>query len=269
MSSDSQPPRRKLPQVWRHAMWHSESGLIVSPFNRTLPSAAVSDPHSRRPEDLIKPRLLQDDNIYLAFYPRRPIHQGALFSVLAISRDDLLNSIRVVGNENPPRYVLDPSIQSRWKNLETPLLEVSQTLYGAHKERQNFPLLSYPRWPHQYGYGVPHNSKELAYYCAKKSLAAFSMLAAFTTFVLSLWLTEYEDDCCAEAFAVLAERNHDRLPRVWLEYLKDSIVGNLSPGLRPGGFLNPYLTRIFLNSLVRGFHSGSCGERTMPNTRIS
>ena len=224
-------------------MWHSESGLVVSPLNHTLPSAAVSDPHSRRPGDLVKPRLLQDDNIYLAFYPRRPIHRGPLFTVLAISRDELFNSIHVVRNENPRRYVLDPSIQSRWKSLEIPLLEVAQTLYGAHKERHSFPLLSYPRWPHQYGYDVAHSSKEIAYYCAKKSLAAFSMLAAFTTFVLSLWLTEYEDDCFAEAFAFLAERKRDGLPRVWLEYLKDSIVGNLSPGLRPGGFLNPYVTR--------------------------
>ena len=227
-------------------MWHSVSGLVVSPFNRTLPSAVVSNPKSTRPDDLTNPRLLQDDNIYLAFYPRRAIHRGTLFSVLSIRSDLLSNSIMPVtessGTESS-RYALDPSIQSRWKTLETPLLQVAQTLYAAHPDKANFPPLLYPRWPHQYGYEDSHRTKELAYDCAKKSLAAFSMLVAFTTFVLSLWLTEYEDDCFAAAFAVLAQRHRDGLPRVWLEYLKDSIVGDLSPGLRPGGFLNPYSTR--------------------------
>ena len=225
-------------------MWHSVSGLVVSPFSRTLPSAVVSNPKSTRPEDLTNPRLLQDDNIYLAFYPRRPIHRGPLFSVLAVSRDQLSNSIMPVDqNSDSSRYALDPSIQSRWKTLETPLLEVARTLYDAHPQKAHFPPLLYPRLPHQYGYYDSHRTKELAYNCAKKSLAAFSMLVAFTTFVLSLWLTEYEDDCFAAAFAVLEQRHCDGLPRVWLEYLKDSIVGNLSPGLRPGGFLSPYVTR--------------------------
>ena len=202
----------------------------------------------------MKPRLLQDDNIYYAFYPRRPIHRGPLFSALAVSRDELSNSIiRVNENSGSPRYVLNPSIQTRWKTLETPLLEVAHTLYEAHPDKAKFPFLSYPRWPHQYGYDDSHSSKELAYHCAKKSLAAFSMLVAFTTFALSLWLTEYEDDCFATAFAVLAERKRDALPRVWLEYLKGSIIGNLSPGLRPGGFLNPYITHwgIYLSRFTR------------------
>lgn len=235
-------------------MWHSVSGLVVSPFSRTLPSAVVSDPHSNRPEDWMKPRLLQDDNVYFAFYPRRPIHRGELFSVLAVSRDELSRSIVVVGeNSKSPRYALDPSIQSRWKSLETPLLEVAQTLYETHPEKAKFPLISFPRWPHQYGYDNSHSSKDVAYHCAKKSLAAFSMLVAFTTFVLSLWLTEYEDDCFSAAFTFLAQRKRDALPRVWLEYLKDSIVGNLSPGLRPGCFLNPYVTHwgAFLSRFTR------------------
>jgi len=68
------------------------------------------------------------------------------------------------------------------------------------------------------------------------------MLTAFTTFILSLWLTEYEDDCLTKAFDILAQRNGDALPRVWLQYLKESIVSNFSTGLRPGAFLNPYTT---------------------------
>jgi hypothetical protein len=242
MSSKSQPRRDKLPQVWRNAMWHSVSGLVVSPSSRMLPSTVVSDPQSIRPDDWMKPRLLQDDNIYLAFYPRRPIHRGTLFSALAVSRDEISTSIRLTGNPQSPRYILDPSIQARWKTLETPLLTVVHTLYDAHKHKVHFPIIAYPRWPHQHGYEDSHNTRELAYHCAKKSLAAFSTLVAFTTFVFSLWLTEYADDCFAEAFAVLAERHRDTLPRVWLQYLKDSVVCTLTPGLRPGGFLNPYVS---------------------------
>jgi hypothetical protein len=65
----------------------------------------------------------------------------------------------------------------------------------------------------------------------KQSLKAFTFLTAFTTLVLSLWLTENKDDCLDKAFNLLAERKADALPRIWLQYLKDSIVCNFSPGL--------------------------------------
>lgn len=224
-------------------MWHPQSGLVVSPFSRTLPSAVVSDPESTRPDDFCKPRLLKDDNIYLAFYPRQPIHRGPLFSVLAVSPEDLSNSICTTAIRNgEPMYILDSAIRSRWKNLETSLLEVARTLYFAHPKNRFFPVLSYPRWPFEHGYEDAHKTRELTLHCAKKSLTAFSLLTAFTTFVLSLWLTENEDDCLDAAFALLTERKADALPRVWLQYLKDSIVCNFSPGLRPGGFLNSYVT---------------------------
>ena len=242
MSSESEAPRRKLPQVWRHAFWHLHSGLVVSPLSRTLPSAVVSSPESTRIDDFSKPRLLSDENIYLAFYPRKPIHRGPLFSVLAISPEDLEKSILPIEGGPPDMYILDQSIGTRWSNLETSLLEVVYTLYSVHPQNRNFPTLVYPRWPHEYGYRNSFKTKELTLHCARKSLTAFNMLTAFTTFVLSLWLTEYEDDCLAEAFATLTQRNRDALPRVWLQYLKESIVSNFSAGLRPGAFLNPYTT---------------------------
>ena len=243
MPSESDPLKRKLPQIWRHVMWHPQSGLVVSPFSRTLPSAVVSSPESNRPNDFCKPRLLKDDNIYLAFYPRQPIHRGPLFSVLAISPDDLSKSIGTTVTRNgEPMFILDSVIRSRWRNLETSLLEVVHTLYFAHPRNQSFPILSYPRWPFEHGYDEAHKTKELTLHCAKKSLTAFTLLTAFTTFVLSLWLTENEDDCLDAAFTLLTERKADALPRVWLQYLKDSIVCNFSPGLRPGGFLNSYVT---------------------------
>jgi hypothetical protein len=139
-------------------------------------------------------------------------------------------------------FTLGSTIQSHWRNLETSLREVVHTLYFAHPKNRFFPTLSYPRWPSEYGYEAAHKTKELTLHCAKKSLTAFTLLAAFTTFVLSLWLGENENDCLDAAFTLLAERSKDALPRVWLQYLKDSIVCNFSPGLRPGGFLNPYAT---------------------------
>jgi hypothetical protein len=224
-------------------MWHPQSGLVVSPFSRTLPSSVVSSPESNRPDDFSKPRLLKDDNIFLAFYPRQPIHRGPLFSVLAVSPDDLSNSIHTTATRNgEPMFILDSAIRSRWKNLETSLLEVVHTLYSAHPQNRLFPILSYPRWPFEYGYNEAHKTRELTLHCAKKSLTAFTLLAAFTTFVLSLWLAENEDDCLDAAFTLLTERKADALPRVWLQYLRDSVICNFSPGLRPGGFLNPSVT---------------------------
>src|SRR6266567_2746470 len=65
----------------------------------------------------------------------------------------------------------------------------------------------------KHGYKEAHKTQELTLHCMKKSLTAFTLLVAFTTFVLSLWLTENEDDCLDAVFTLLAERKADALPR--------------------------------------------------------
>ncbi|KAF8956188.1 hypothetical protein BDZ97DRAFT_1925751 [Flammula alnicola] len=240
---EAQPERRKLPQVWRQAMWHPRSGLIVSPSHRTLPSDLVLDAKSTKPSDYLKPRFLSDDNIYLAFYPTRPLHRGYLFGDLALSGDDLRLSIHADNHNGRPMYILDSRIREKWYRLENSLLAVTETLITAHPQYLTLPPLKYPRWPYQYGYTDFHLTREKAFLCARRSLSAFSMVIAVTSFALSLWLTEYEDDCFEGAFTVLSHRQRDKLPRVWLNYLKESIVCNLSPGVRPGCFLDPHMTR--------------------------
>ncbi|KDR65257.1 hypothetical protein GALMADRAFT_148846, partial [Galerina marginata CBS 339.88] len=186
-------PRRMLPQIWRHSIWRPDAGLIVSPTSRILPSEVVSQKGSTKLHDFSKPRLLDDDQPYLGFYPRRPLYRDKLFSCLAIDAPTLRESIKQQGDGKIPMFGLDGSLIRKWRGLEDPLLHF---IFILHKNYPNpFPPIRFPRWPHEFGYDTTHQTADFAFICAKRSLAAFNMLAAVASFMISLWLTGYEDDC--------------------------------------------------------------------------
>lgn len=187
------------------------------------------------------PRFLRDDSIYLAFFPRKFANHDQLFSVVDLSNGEIDRSI-VSAPGHPAKYKLRDDLVINWASLETALVDVAKHLIDNHPRLPTFPKLSPPRWPSQCGYLHSHDRKERAVSSARRSRDAFRMLSAFLSFALSLWLTEYEDDCFERAFNELATRMRDPIPRVWLQYLENSVVCNLSAGFRPGGFLNPYTT---------------------------
>jgi hypothetical protein len=80
---NQQSQRQPLPGLRKLAIWHPESGVIFSPYTRMLPSKVTWDSSSKHREHLIYPRMLRDQDIYLAFYPRKNWDNGALFSTLA------------------------------------------------------------------------------------------------------------------------------------------------------------------------------------------
>lgn len=240
-ATTTEAPRRKLPEVQRYALWHPASGVNVSLLSGMLP-LNVAPIDSVAMKDYSLPRELYDANIYLAFYPRKSILASHLFAPLDISDTQLSNLVeRVVPNS--PRYILKPSTIEAWQALENALLDVAECLLTNHPLSANFPLLQQPRWPHRFGYRESHESYDIAYSCARRARLAFTMLSGFVSFAFSLWLTEFEDDCFEDAVTMLASRRRDPLPRVWLQYLTTSVICDLSPGLRPGCFLDPYTTR--------------------------
>jgi hypothetical protein len=200
------------------------------------------DPESTKIEDYDKTRLLRDDTMFLAFYPRRNVHRGILFACIALS-DDQLNALIVVDPKIPGRFILREDIRSSWAALEDPLFQVASRLLSKHRYAKEMHPQTFPKAPHQFGYKVSHSTRALAFSCAKRARAAFTMLSALVSFAVALWLTNYEDDCFDEAFMMLTNAREDPLPYVWLKYLQDSIVCDFTPGLRPGGFVDPYRTR--------------------------
>ncbi|KDR69538.1 hypothetical protein GALMADRAFT_145293, partial [Galerina marginata CBS 339.88] len=142
-------PRRMLPQIWRHSIWRPDAGLIVSPTSRILPSEVVSQKGSTKLHDFSKPRLLDDDQPYLGFYPRRPLYRDKLFSCLAIDAPTLRESIKQQGDGKIPMFGLDGSLIRKWRGLEDPLLHF---IFILHKNYPNpFPPIRFPRWPHEFG----------------------------------------------------------------------------------------------------------------------
>ncbi|RDB15043.1 hypothetical protein Hypma_005468 [Hypsizygus marmoreus] len=235
------PARRTLPKLSKKATWHPESGLTVSSLGQAIPKEILEDARSVKLDEYAKTRYLTDDNIYLAFFPRKPIHRSPLFAVLAISRSRLAETIEpVLVDGKPTRYIMKESLRKQWSSLENSLLDVADSLMTGHRHSHKFPALRYPRWPHEHGYKHSHSTEESAIASIKRSRQAFVILSSFVTFAMSLWLLEFEDDCFDQAFSMLATRERDPLPRVWLQYLQESIVCDLSPALRPGGFLDPY-----------------------------
>lgn len=163
--------------------------------------------------------------------------------MLALSDDELEKRIHPVDAKDLGLgHRLEEATLSKWRNLEDPLLIVAEKLLTKHPKSNEFPSLSYPRMPHEFGYREVHLASETALQKAKCARDAFTPLTAILSFLLTLWLTPFEDTALDRAMAVL-EESPEPLPRVWLQYLAESVVCDLSGGLRPGGFVNPYQTQ--------------------------
>jgi hypothetical protein len=139
--------------------------------------------------------------------------------------------------------MLSDDLCQAWAELENFLIDISEYLFSEYPETKYLPEINYPAWPHQCGYRDAHKSKADAFASLKNTLHAFRLLSAFVSFTLSLWVTEYEDDCFDRPFQLLMSRRVDPVPPIHLDYLRDSVVCRILPGLRPGGFLNPYYTK--------------------------
>ena len=243
-NQQSQASRRQtLPALRKLAIWHPESGVIFSPYTRMLLSRVTWDSTSNHREHLIYPRMLYDQDIYLAFYPRKNWDNGALFSTLA-PPNLASHIVEAPGSTSlAPLFILSDDLCQAWAELENFLLDISDYLFSEYPETKYLPEINYPVWQYQCGYRDSHKSKADAFACLKRTLHAFRLLSAFVSFTLSLWVTEYEDDCFDRPFQLLMSRRVDPIPPIHLDYLRDSVVCKISPGLRPGGFLNPYYTK--------------------------
>src|SRR6266542_613702 len=131
--------RPSLPRFRKMVVWHPQSSLIVSPFTRSLPARVTSDMNSRSKEDL--------------------------FSTLAIPNIAALIVEAPGQTAAQPRYVLRDDVCKAWAELENFLLDISEHLYSHHCDRHLFPDIDFPRWPHQCGYRVPHDSVKGTFNC--------------------------------------------------------------------------------------------------------
>jgi hypothetical protein len=234
---------KKLPSLRKLAIWHPQSGLIFSPYARVIPSKVTWDSASKYPGNFLAPRMLDDHNVYMAFYPRKNWDSGSLFFTLA--PPNISNLIVEGPHSTPdaPQFILQDDFCQAWAELEKFLLDVADHLFSEYSDNQYLPYIDYPPWPHQCGYREAHACRVRVFVSLKRAQQAFRLLFAFVSFTLSLWVTEDEDNCFDRPFKYLMQRPVNPIPPITLDYLRDSAVCRISDGFRPGGFLNPYTTK--------------------------
>jgi hypothetical protein len=243
MSDTVQISLDKLPEISHNAMWDDKAGLIVSPLTLMLPDDIADPAKPSEHIDLNRPRLLTDAKIYLAFYSKNLIYHKDchIFSCLSISELYLADLILPV--KDGLGYALHPKWVKQWMGLEETLISIINTLMSEHRYSQDFPTITLPRWLYHMAYQSVHLDQKSAFQCAKQAKEAFGPVLALVTFFLSLWLGENRYLCFDLAWSTFADRLVNPIARSYLVHLENSFVCRLDPGLRVGGFLDPYNTR--------------------------
>ncbi|KAF9470080.1 hypothetical protein BDN70DRAFT_940095, partial [Pholiota conissans] len=175
------------------------------------------------------PRILPDDEIYMAFRPRIIRHSGDLFGRLNLTRDALAKAIVTVSGG----YGLDYVLLYSWLRLENALLDICDSL-----PPKGIPVISYPKFPYEYGYRQCHKSRDAALRCAIRSRDAFVDLSSVVSMIIALNMDD--DGSYEKAFYKLTSRRHNPVHAAWLDLLKMSSVCNFVENFRVGVVVSPY-----------------------------
>ncbi|KAF8873539.1 hypothetical protein CPB84DRAFT_1798300 [Gymnopilus junonius] len=211
------PKPKLLPAGAKQALWSKTAGLVVSPNTTRLPPEPPRDNHGEK--DYTRPRLLDNANIYMAWYPRTPHNRGEIFGRLDVTPQVLLSKVVTLsvglGREGNLQYTLEKELQDSWE-------------------------LDIPVFPSALGYRNCHRSPAIVVRCAIRAQQAFTMLGALLSFVLSLWVNRDVNIGYEPAFHALLKKPTLGITRSWLSLLSQSYVCTLSLGFRAGGIFDPY-----------------------------
>ncbi|PIL26011.1 hypothetical protein GSI_11765 [Ganoderma sinense ZZ0214-1] len=143
-------------------------------------------------------------------------------------------TVRIVKHES--RYMLSPDIQKAWHALETSLMVISTALLSAAfpSPEAKFSVDS-PFWPlpSERGYRHLHKDEYSARKAAALSRDACALLVARCTLAIALVTTDPKANP-PQWYTLLADKG---VPLAWIDMLRDSVVADLSPGLRVGAFI--------------------------------
>ena len=220
-----------LPDIIHRALWHETAGLVVSLNNCPLPNLSTRSHH--------QPAFFDDSEIWRAFYAKNGVFNAPLFDRLDYTGPQILEQVIQLG---PGTFSLPDTIIGRWSRLENALLDVADHSLGTYPKSSLIPPISWPRCPHEYGYRRTHQSPIIVLRSAMRSQDAFHSLCAVVSFILSLW-TKPDGLFKApfrSAFWGLANRNYAPVNRSWIDRFSQTHVCNITLGVRPGCFINPY-----------------------------
>ncbi|KJA12727.1 hypothetical protein HYPSUDRAFT_60262, partial [Hypholoma sublateritium FD-334 SS-4] len=222
------------------AIMHPQAGLVVS-LNMTYVPRVTRHPllsRNNRPIPYSAPRLVPDNEIYLAFLPLFPLNNGDLFGRLNYTNLELDRNV----DRNPDgKYVLHGEIIDKWSRLEDALLDVADSLIRV---KHDIPPIEWPELPFNKGYRNAHHSRSAAVSCAQRARDQFVALSAMVTLAISLHLEDNGD--LQPVFAILrSERSRRYQPTssAWWDLLSNSYICNFSPGFRVGAMVDARTTQ--------------------------
>jgi len=223
--------RPLLPEVKVRITVDSENAIVACLNGYGLPVCAENERGESH-----RPQFFDDGNMWRAFRPCFLGLNGRLFDRLKITERQLDGIIvRLPGK----RYTLPQNLIDSWTYLENLLLHLVFILSAAHPDRERFPHLMYPKFPHQFEYNVVHSSRNTLVDCTLDAVKAFKELSTLVTFILCLFLNRDEATCFERAFNILRAHNPP-FPPQFLTDLADSHVCCLNTGYRVGTIINPY-----------------------------
>ncbi len=223
------------------AYWHNTGGLIACLSTPHIRIDANLDDESHSEESLRMPRSLTEENVHYAFYPLEPL-MGSLFSPINIHPHELKNII----TQSPLKFfLLDPWILREWRDLEDLLKATGRALCRAYCISQSIDprVLDDIRLP-DIAQSVVRGSFQEVMESYRHAIRLFRLLSAYVSFSFSLWYDHNSFDPFREAHAILSASvpNYTFATSMLMQ---SSIVCRFTPGLRVGGFIDPYKTRLF------------------------
>lgn len=222
--------------VNKTAMIHPTAGLCVS-WNAQYVPKVVKHPlynHFNKPVPYRSPRLVGDEDLYLAFLVKNPPNVGPLFGRLEEQLEDL---IELVDNR---MFALHGITAASWLRLEEALFDATFYLFRVKKD---IPPFAFPPRPSDEGYLKRFRRREAALISARCSRNQFAVLAALLTMAIALHLDE-EGDLGAAFLTLRTERSrmHHDTNAAWWDLLCESYVCDFNANLYVGAMIDPYLS---------------------------
>ena len=134
-------------------------------------------------------------------------------------------------------YALAPDVIDSWRALESVLVAFSDTLLSVAyaSPEAKFPFDAFWPLPKDFGYRQVHAVRASAHAAAMRARNACALLLARCTMAVALCTVPGE-----EPPRWIPALHQASVSPAWVDKLRDSIIADLSPGLRAGAFIDPY-----------------------------
>ncbi len=210
---------------------------VVNPCDvESLPGIPIIDPQNNLDtRDLRKAVWATNACPEIAYMLKRYDTESAFLARLNV--DPKRVSVVKYESRSVSGYILNPDVQKAWYALENSLTFITNKLLSVaiNGLESKLPVdASYWPSPSDWGYTMVHKDERSARRAVAKSQDACAVLAARCSMAIALVTT----DANADPPQWIQLLKDEDVPPAWIDVLRDSVLSNLSPGLRVGAFID-------------------------------